>query len=71
MSRYEQRLDAIQARLDAAEDVPSVVTVEVPCGATDALEDELVEAALAERCLDRATAARRGVVIALLTDFGG
>jgi hypothetical protein len=46
MSRYEQRLDAIQARLDAAEGVPSVVTVEVSYGATDAVENELIEATL-------------------------
>jgi hypothetical protein len=70
MSRYEQRLDAIQARLDAAEDVPSVVTVEVPYGAADEAEDALIEAALADRSLDRAGAARRGTVIVLLTDFG-
>ena len=46
MSRYEQRLYAIQARLDAAEGVPSIVTVELPYEASDALEDELIEAVI-------------------------
>ena len=69
MTRYAQRLDAVQARLDAAGGLPAVVSVEVPYGVNDALKDELVEGALSECGLDRTTAARRGVTIVLLTDF--
>ena len=71
VTRYAQRLQALQVRLDAAGGLPAVVSVEVPYGANDALKDALIEAAFVQEGLDRTAAAPQGVMIVLLTDFGG
>ena len=63
MTRYAQRLDALQARLDAAGGLPAVASIEVAYGSIVELEDALIEGPAAPAILRIAADERCDMIV--------